>query len=210
MINAKMKDIGSVLEQGHLKEAFDRIIYMNTVLQSICDNYKSRHNINSGVFDVNLTNSLNLRNLLLYNALFVVGPFIFEDESVIFWESFSSQLDISEEVLKSSYKGINGFFSNDVISSIVKTSFATGFIEDFEITGVVYSISYFIQFILKVEASSLPFSDCVSLFYSSLSSYSYPLLITSVISIQQNVGVMVSLGHRTRNEKIGSFKESVG
>lgn len=187
IINDNMKDLEALFGRDDEKEIVKRILRMNELLKAICDNYKSRHDMDSGVFDVNLTNSLNIRNLLLLNALFVVGPYIFSDESAINWEMFSSTLDISETLLRSNYKRIPFQFSRESVSLIVNTSLTTGFIEDFEIAGVVYSIAYFIQFVLKVESSSLPFSDCVDFFYSQMTSYSYPLLITSIISIQQNV-----------------------
>lgn len=186
-IDNQIKDIGDVIEKGRFEEAFQRIICMNQLLSSICNHYSTRHNTDSAVFDVNLTNSLNLRNLLLYNALYVIGPIIFSSERSINWSFFSSSLEIKESILQSGYQAITSFFSPDDISFIVKTSLSTGFIEDFEITGIVYSISYFIQFILKVEEDHLPYSTCVDFFYCTISSYSYPLLITSIISIQQTV-----------------------
>ena len=68
-ISNQFKDIGEVIENGCYEQVFQRIIYMNQLLSSICNHYSTRHNTESAVFDVNLTNSLNLRNLLLYNVL---------------------------------------------------------------------------------------------------------------------------------------------
>lgn len=209
-INNQIKDIGEVIENGCFEQVFQRIIYMNQLLNSICNHYSTRHNTESAVFDVNLTNSLNIRNLLLYNVLYAIGPIIFSSEKSINWSFFSSSLEIKESALQSGYQVIPTFFSQDDLSFIVKTSLSTGFIEDFEITGIVYSISYFIQFILKVEEDHLPYSTCVDFFYSHISSYSYPLLITSIISIQQTVHVFILFFiHRIKRKKTGLFKVSV-
>lgn len=186
-INNHMKVLGSLIESGRMKDAAVSIMKMNKMLKSICSSYNLRHDVDSVVFDVNLSNSVDIRNLLLINALYGVGPFIFSDETIIHWNVFASSLEISESVLKTGYHSIPDFFSDDAVIELVKTSLSTGFIEDYEIIGIVYSIGYFIQFILLVERKNLPFQDCVSFFYSNISKYSYPLLITSIISIQQTV-----------------------
>lgn len=186
-INNHMKMLGSLLESERMKDASISILEMNKMLKSICSLYNSRHDVDSVVFDVNLSNSVDIRNLLLINTLYGVGPFIFSDETTIQWNVFASSLEISETVLKAGYHSIPDFFSQDAITELVKTSLSTGFIEDYEIIGIVYSIGYFIQFILLVERKNLPFQDCTSFFYSNISKYSYPLLITSIISIQQTV-----------------------
>ena len=93
-ISNQFKDIGEDTENGCYEQVFQRIIYRNQLLNSICNHYSTRHNTESAVFDVNLTNSLNIRNLLLYNVLYAIGPIIFSSEKSISWSFFSSSLEI--------------------------------------------------------------------------------------------------------------------
>lgn len=195
--------ISSEVDNQESKEAAQRLIDMNDAMERIIDHYNEIHDSTSPTMTINLDNCLLIRNLLLMNVIWVIGPTLFPDPSVIDWHLFSSDLKISEACLKRGYQSIPQHLSRSDIDHIVISSLKTGFIEDFEVSGAVYSIFYFIHFILRVEKFGLPFSASVDFFYTHLSSYSFVLLVTCVLSLQKTVVVVVPLPSRISGENGG-------
>lgn len=173
------------------KAAAARLIEMNDALKEVVDHYSENHDMASSTMTINLDHCTLVRNLLLLNAVWVIGPVIFPEESNVNWDEFSD-LSFLNSALRHGFKTVSSHLSESDVNEIVITSLRTGMIEDFEIAGVVYSIFYFIHFILKVEAFHLPYSVSVDYFYSHISSYSFVLLITCILSLQKSVAAFDS------------------
>ncbi|KAM7455636.1 hypothetical protein BLSTO_03606 [Blastocystis sp. subtype 1] len=175
-----------IIDKEEFEEAATIVITMNTSLKSILRVYRENHSGDSQTMTINLDNCALLRQLIVLNALYVIGPTLFESEEKVPWGAFSSVLKVEERILKKGYPKIASFLSNDAMEAIVITTLSTGFIDDFEIAGVIYSLSYFIGFILKAKSLHLPFSSSIRFFFSHLSSFSHVLLVTCILSLQQS------------------------
>lgn len=168
------------------KAAASRLIEMNEALEEIVDHYNENHDMASSTMTINLGHCTLIRNLLLLNVAWVIGPVLYSKDSNVNWNEFSD-LSTLGEALRHGFGSVSSHLSESDVNQIVITCLKTGMIEDLEIAGVVYSIFYFIHFILKVEAFHLPYTACVEFFYSHISSYSFVLLITCILSLQKSV-----------------------
>ena len=192
-----------LIDKEGFEEAASILISMNTTLKTILHVYRENHAGDSETMTINLDNCALLRKLIVVNALYVIGPTLFGSEEKVCWSAFSSVLNIEERLLRKGYSNLRPFLSNNVIEEIVITSLSTGFIDDFEIAGVIYSLSYFIGFILKSKSLNLPFSSSIQFFFSHLSSFSYVLLVTCILSLQQSVLLLFFLSNRPLRAKNG-------
>ena len=192
-----------IIDKEEFEEAATIVIAMNTSLKSILRVYRENHSGDSQTMTINLDNCALLRQLIVLNALYAIGPTLFESEEKVPWSAFSSVLKVEERILKRGYPRIASFLSNDAMETIVITTLSTGFIDDFEIAGVIYSLSYFIGFILKAKSLHLPFSSSIHFFFSHLSSFSHVLLVTCILSLQQSVPLLSSLQHRRSPARSG-------
>ena len=175
------------LAHDRFKEASNAITDMNKCLKDVLSVYNQNHSPSSPTMTINLDNCALLRQLIMVNALYGIGPLLFADERMVNWSEFSSVLKVDEATLRKGYSNMSGRFTNEMIESIVITSMSAGFVDDFEIAGVLYSLSYFIGFILKAKTLHLPFPEAIRFFFSHLSSFSYVLLVTCILSLQQSV-----------------------
>lgn len=87
------------------------------------------------------------------------------------WDSFTSTLPVSEECLRKGYLHFREYVDEETLKRIVVISLRVGTIEDYEIAGIAYSLSYFIQYILTIEEEGNGDKDLVDYFYNHMSNY---------------------------------------
>lgn len=191
-----------------IRAATSRLIEMNEALEGVIDHYSENHDMVSSTMTINLDHCALVRNLLLLDVVWVIGPVIYSKESDVNWNEFSD-LSFLEPALRHGFGLIYSQLSESDVNKIVITALKAGIIEDLEVAGVVYSIFYFIHFILKVETFHLPYSSCVDYFYSHISSYSFVLLITCILSLQKSVFYLILLPNRVTEGANGSIIRSV-
>lgn len=175
------------MKRKDYKEGIADLLCINQSMEIVFDQYAKNHDMHQPTMVINMDHCLTIRNTLLYNALWVIGPFIYPTEADVDWDTFTSVLPLSEEVLRDGYASFRDVMDEDTIRQIVTISLKAGTIDDFEIAGIVYSTSYFIHFLLKQEETQGPFLPLVGAFYSHMKEYSFVLLVTSVLSLQRSV-----------------------
>ena len=186
-IKQDMESLEEAMKQKNYKIGMDDLLRINQSMEIVFDQYAKNHDMHQPTMVINMDHCLIIRNTLLYNVLWVIGPFIYPTEADVDWDTFTSVLPLSEEVLRDGYVSLRHVTNDDAIRQIVTISLKAGTVDDFEIAGIVYSTSYFLHFLLKQEEVQGPFLPLVDAFYSHMKNYSFVLLVTSVLSIQRYV-----------------------
>ena len=197
-IKQDMESLEEAMKQKNYKMGMDDLLRINQSMEIVFDQYAKNHDMHQPTMVINMDHCLIIRNTLLYNVLWVIGPFIYPIEADVDWDTFTSVLPLSEEVLRDGYVSLRHVTNDDAIRQIVTISLKAGTVEDFEIAGIVYSTSYFLHFLLKQEEVQGPFLPLVDAFYSHMKNYSFVLLVTSVLSIQRYVSSSILYHLKTR------------
>ena len=174
-IKQDMESLEEAMKQKNYKMGMDDLLRINQSMEIVFDQYAKNHDMHQPTMVINMDHCLTIRNTLLYNVLWVIGPFIYPIEADVDWDTFTSVLSLRHVT------------NDDAIRQIVTISLKAGTVEDFEIAGIVYSTSYFLHFLLKQEEVQGPFLPLIDAFYSHMKNYSFVLLVTSVLSIQRYV-----------------------
>ena len=186
-IKQDMELLEEAMKRKDYKEGMACLLRINQSMETVFDQYAKNHDMHQPTMIVNMDHCLTIRNTLLYNVLWVIGPFIYPTQADVDWDTFTSVLPVSKEVLRDGYDALRHVMDDETIRKIVTISLKAGTIDDFEIAGIVYSTSYFLHFLLKQEETKGPFLPLVDAFYSHMRDYSFVLLVTSVLSLQRSV-----------------------
>lgn len=181
-----LESLEKLILGGEYQLAYKHLYHTNLNLEIIIDHYSLNHDCSNPSMVINLGHCLTIRNTMLYNVLWIIGPRIYPRESDVNWDSFTSTLPTSKECLREGYLHIREYIDEEALKRIVTISLRVGTIEDYEIAGIAYSLSYFLLFLIVEEVSGKN-TDLVGYFYSHITDYSFVLLVTSVLSAQKDV-----------------------
>ena len=99
-IKQDMESLEEAMKQKNYKMGMDDLLRINQSMEIVFDQYAKNHDMHQPTMVINMDHCLIIRNTLLYNVLWVIGPFIYPTEADVDWDTFTSVLPLSEEVLQ--------------------------------------------------------------------------------------------------------------
>ena len=182
-IGNAMDQFPGLIEQHRWQDMADLILKANWDAEWIINHYSFNHPTadNSQEF-VDIKNHIPIQHIMLYDIIWVIGPYIFFSSDDVDWSFLSTSLNIETDKLQTGFINLNGKFQSNDIERVVRMILRAGTVHDYDHGGLAL-LSFTMCFLFLQESRHGPYEHLAHEFYARLQDYSFSLLVSSVLSI---------------------------